>query len=294
MANNNEVRMKKLGNPFIKPMIFVSIICILSIAACIWSNYRLAKLSKQNKEDTKVEEKVEPKKEEEKEEPVIEETEITDETKIEVLKNKQIVLNNYTSDQIIFKRSNIYERNLNSIDLIEERKLVSVIYTLYEDKKYEELDKNKYPNIEANKDGATFIISTDLVKELYTNVYGGNLDISTTFPEGIKDSFYYNQEYNVYVVNAGFGGTCGEYTKSYDYDYKEDPTHLYVYSTFAYYECIGGNNTIYKDFMKTENYSTSDSDFVLNDSNYEQFHHYKITYLKKGDNYIFDKIEIIK
>ena len=291
MEKNNEIKMKKLGNPFIKPMIFVSLICILSIVACIWSNYRLVKLSKQNKEEPKVEEKVKPKKEE-KEEPVIEEIKITDETKLELLKNKQKVLMNYTSSDIVGIISNIYERDLTSEDLIEERKLVSVIYTLFKDEKYEALDKNKYPNIEVNPDGATDIISVDSAKELYTDVYGGNLDISTTFPENIKKSFYYNQEYNVYVVNAGFGGACMDGTRNYDYDYKEDPTHLYVYSSFAYLDNCPFE--VYKDINKTEKFSVTGTDFVLDGSNYEQFHQFKITYLKKGDNYIFDKIEKIK
>ena len=46
--------------------------------------------------------------------------------------------------------------------------------------------------------------------------------------------------------------------------------------------------------MKNETYSNEGSSFEINNSNYSQFHQFKITYVKKGDNYIFDKIEKIK
>ena len=51
MEKDKEIKMKKIGNPIVKPMIFVSIICILSIVACIWSSYRLSKVPKKNKEE---------------------------------------------------------------------------------------------------------------------------------------------------------------------------------------------------------------------------------------------------
>lgn len=288
--------MKKIGNPNTKPIIFVSIICLISIVACIWSNYRLIKLSKE-RENEKVEEKVKPKNEEKKKEeekPVVEEEkDITDEAKLNMLKSKQSVLKNYTSDQIISIKSRIYERDLTSKDLIEERKLISVLYSLYNDKKYEELDKTKYPNINQESDGPIYIISLDSVKELYSGLYGGNIDTSITFPSGVKEHFAFNSEYNVYVVSTGFGGTCMDHSQTYDYAFKEDSNNLYVYSSFAYESNCP--REVYKDLEKTEKYSTTaDESFTLDESNYEQFHHFKITYTKKGDNYIFDKIEKIK
>lgn len=296
MNNDKEIKMKNIGNPYTKPMIVISIVCIISIAACIWSNYRLIMISKQNK-DNKIEEKVKPteEKKEKKEEPVKEEeVNITDETKLALIKKKQSILRNYTSDPIAYIKSRIYERNLTSQELIEERKLTSIIYSLFLEGKYEKLDQTKYPNIKPGKDGATELMTADSVKALYKDMYGNNLDTSTTFPEEIKESFYYSPEYNVYVINAGFGGACGERTTTFDYAFKEDSNHAYVYSSFAYIECRTSNTFIYKDFMKNETYSADGASFELNSTNYEQFHQFKITYAKKGDNYIFDKIEEIK
>ena len=48
MSKEKEIKMKKIGSPYTKPIIFVSLVCILSIVACVWSNYRLFKISSRN------------------------------------------------------------------------------------------------------------------------------------------------------------------------------------------------------------------------------------------------------
>ena len=49
MNNDKEIKMKNIGNPYTKPMIVISIVCIISIVTCIVSNNKLICISKQNK-----------------------------------------------------------------------------------------------------------------------------------------------------------------------------------------------------------------------------------------------------
>lgn len=267
-------------------VIFLLSICVISLALGIYANYRLIVISKQNEQENKDKnEKIEVI-------GVEEETEINDELVLDAIKRRQIVLKNYTDDQLTFKKSKIYEKDITSKELEEERKLVAVVYTIFEnDKNYELLDREKYPNIVPNRDGNTVIIGGDIVKGLYSDVFGGNLDTNISFPETIKEQFYYNQEYDLYVINTGFGGSCVDGTITYDYKYMEDSENVYVYSTYAYYKNCPYE--VFKDLNMTEKVE-GDNSFELNNDNYESFNKYKITYKKDGNKYIFKNIELIK
>lgn len=278
--------MKNISNPNTKPIILVTMICLLSLAGCIYSNYRLKRIVAENKSKTELKEK-----QKSKEKTSNEEEKLTDTELINTIKSKQIILNNYTNSDIVNKKSYIYEKNITNKELDESKKLVAIIYTLFEEEKYTLLDSSKYPNIEQNPDGTTNIIEENVVKELYKNTFGTDLNVNTPFPETIKESFYYNDEYKVYVINGGFGGACSEGTKTYDYDYKEDNNNIYVYTSVAFYK--GCPQEIFKDIEFKEQYSTTEESFDLNEKNYNEFYKYKITYKKNNNNYIFEKIEKI-
>ncbi len=270
-------------------IIFLLSICIISLGLGIYANYRLIKINRDNKVAEK-KKKVEDNKNKDNNKDV--EKEIKSQELLNMIKDKQVVLKNYTSDDISFKKARIYDNNVDNKSLEEDKKLVAVIYTLFEnDKKYEELDKNKYPNITPNAEGSTLIISSTDVKDLYSKTFGGELDVNTSLPEDLKNNFYYNAEYDVYVINAGFGGSCTDSTLTYDYKYTEDFKHVYVYSAMAYqancpYE-------IYKENDKQNKYEYDGNEFMLDETNYKDFNQYKITYLKNNENYVFDKIEKI-
>ena len=259
-------------------VIFLLSICVISLCMGIYANYRLIVISKENqkiKEQEKKKEKVYGVEDEEKE--------ITDGKVLELISKRQEVLKNYTSDQISNKKARIYEKDQNSKELIGENKLVAVLYTLFEDNSSAvELDTAKYPN--------TLILQPDLVKKLYKETFGEELDSSIKIPEDIKDSFYYSDEYGVYVINSGFGGACLDGSITYDYKYTEDSANVYIYSAHAYYKTCPYE--VYKDFDKTEKYET-DKIIRISENNYEDFYNYKITYKKDGNNYIFAKIEKI-
>ena len=93
------------------------------------------------------------------------------------------------------------------------------------------------------------------------------------------------------VVNAGFGGTCGDGTLTYDYKYTEDKNNVYVYSSFAYVKNCPYE--VYKDLEMKDKYEAEES-FELNNDNYKDFNKYKITYKKDKSNYIFDSIKVLK
>lgn len=263
-------------------VIFLLSICVISLCLGIYANYRLIVITRENKElKEKEKDKVYGVEEEE--------TELIDEKVLDTIKRRQVVLKNYTSDDISSIKSRIYEKNQNSKDLLEEQKILAVLYTLFNnDKNYEELDRNKYPNIVSNSEASTLIIKMEDVNKLYTEVFGGKLDTNTKIS---NDSFYYNAEYDVYVINAGFGGACSDGSLTYDYKYTFDSANVYVYSTHAYYKNCPYE--LYKDFNMTDKYDTVEP-IELGENNYQDFYKYRITYKKKGNNYTFAKIEQIK
>ncbi len=258
-------------------VIFLLTICVISLALGIYANYRLIVINRENHQEKENDNK---------------EVEIKDNITIDKIKRNQTVLKNYTGDQFTFVKSRIYEKDMTSKDLDEEKKLVAVIYSLYNEfDSFVELDSSKYPNITPNEEGATKIIEAKEVKELYENVFNGKLDVNTEFPEDVKNNFYYNSEYDIYVVNAGFGGTCGDGTLTYDYKYTEDKNNVYVYSSFAYVKNCPYE--VYKDLEMKDKYEAEES-FELNNDNYKDFNKYKITYKKDKSNYIFDSIKVLK
>ena len=283
--------MKNISNPNTKPIILVTMICLLSLAGCIYSNHRLKRIVEENKSKTELKEEQKSSKKISNEKISNEEKKLTDTVIISIIKSKQKILNNYTDSDIVNKKSFIYEKNITNKELDETKKLVAIIYTIFEEEKYTQLDSSKYPNIEQNPDGATNIIEENVAKESYRNTFGTDLNVATPFPDAIKNNFYYNDEYKVYVINGGFGGACSEGTKTYDYDYKEDDNNIYVYTSVAYYK--GCPQEVFKDIEFKEQYPITEEPFDLNEKNYNEFYQYRIAYKKNNNNYIFEKIEKI-
>ena len=71
----------------------------------------------------------------------------------------------------------------------------------------------------------------------------------------------------------------------------EDSANVYVYSAHVYYKNCPYE--VYKDFDKKEKYEAGES-LEINESNYQDFYNYKVTYKKDGSNYVFEAIEKIK
>jgi len=267
-------------------VIFLLTICVISLGLGIFANYRLIKINRDNNKQ------VEKKKEEKKKKDNNVITKNEDNTK-ELIMDKQIVLNNYTSSQYLFKDSQIYEKDSTNEELDSSKKLVAVLYTLSFDKRvFESINEELYPNIKLSGEGTTSVIPAIKVKELYNDVFGEELDTSISLPETVAKNFSYNSEYDVYVEYGGFGGTCSNSTLTYDYDYKKEDNKYYVYTAVAYeYECP---YSIYKNPNKQDQYEYDGDSFELNDKNYKDFNQYKITYVDNNGNYVFEKIEKIK
>ena len=153
-------------------VIFLLTICVISLGLGIFANYRLIKINRDNNKQ------VEKKKEEKKKKDNNVITKNEDNTK-ELIMDKQIVLNNYTSSQYLFKDSQIYEKDSTNEELDSSKKLVAVLYTLSFDKRvFESINEELYPNIKLSGEGTTSVIPAIKVKELYNDVFGEELDTS--------------------------------------------------------------------------------------------------------------------
>ena len=79
----------------------------------------------------------------------------------------------------------------------------------------------------------------------------------------------------------------------YVYTYLEDTKNYYVFIAYGTYEDVQGKRIIYSDLDKNNIYKELNikDTFIIDDSNYDDFGKYKITFIKDGDNSYFKSLE---
>ena len=79
----------------------------------------------------------------------------------------------------------------------------------------------------------------------------------------------------------------------YVYTYLEDTKNYYVFIAYGTYEDVQGKRIIYSDLDKNNIYKELNikDNFIIDDSNYDDFGKYRITFIKDGDNSYFKSLE---
>ena len=79
----------------------------------------------------------------------------------------------------------------------------------------------------------------------------------------------------------------------YVYTYLEDTKNYYVFIAYGTYEDVQDKRIIYSDLDKNNIYKELNikDNFIIDDSNYDDFGKYKITFIKDGDNSYFKSLE---
>lgn len=133
------------------------------------------------------------------------------------------------------------------------------------------------------------------VEEMYEDLFGGTLDKSVKY-SGICTEYSYDQDKNVYVqAKFGCDAGWGWFVKDYVYKIELDDDYAYVYSAAAIFSGIEKieiltdkeHKYVYKEVASTDS-------FELDETNYESFAKYKITFKKENNDFHYVKLEKIE
>lgn len=140
-------------------------------------------------------------------------------------------------------------------------------------------------------DDTCFYIEEKNVKDTYNCIFDNKF-------EEIKDSdvgfrcpgYFYDSNYNIYLYHHECGGTIANDSYSYIYDYKESDELISFYIAVGYRD----DKSIYKSYITNEIYSNNIYNFQIDNNNYQEFDHFKLTFEKNTEeNYIFKSVEKI-
>ena len=83
--------------------------------------------------------------------------------------------------------------------------------------------------------------------------------------------------------------------EKYIYNYLEDEKNYYVLIAYGYYEIVGDKKKVYTSIDKKDIYKElgKKEEFKIDDSNYNEFSKYKVTFIKDGNDSIFKSVERI-
>lgn len=232
----------------------------------------------------------------------VKEEKVTDEKIKEELSKKITILNEIktawfdTKEPSSFK-SFIYSPNYQKSYLDEPTKIgISLEAIINLDK----IDSEKFSEEEyyeaCNSRDINYKIGTkysyDLVNELYKSLF--NSDIKD--PSSINGSYIYSysDKYKAFYTIGYEKYQSDEFSETYIYDYKVAKNEYFVYVAYATIT-PGTNDTfaIYKDYNQKQLYHEGPG-FRLDESNYQEFDKYKLTFIKENNNYIFNRIEKLK
>lgn len=275
-------------------VILLLIICSLSLAAGIYANYRIIKLSNKNNNEEEV---VDKKNNEDNK--INEEKEVSDTLIIKDLTIRQDVLNK-TALTLSGEYPYIYDKLTKISDMSDSDKIISVLNYIKDSNIYDHGFNRDYPKMSFENFGCSIeemdenhergSIAYNNILSVYNFVYGGKpskKDID-------DDSFVYSSDYDRYFINP-WCGTCAAYMLHYNEKYTEDNDYYYIYTVVGYKDCAP---YIYKDYDQKElgiDFSKDDrSEDVLLKNNLDKLNHYRISFKKDGSNAYFDKVEIIK
>ena len=147
-----------------------------------------------------------------------------------------------------------------------------------------------------DNDYAYFVgqLALGAVEKEYYDLFGEQLDTSIEY-SGSCSKAYYDENRNLFIQKKyGCDKGWGWYVNGYRYKYTEDKNNAYIYVATAVYSGIGKVDVI-SDSDTNKVYKTIESDsFTIDESNYDSFAKYKVTFKKDGNNYFFKSVEKIE
>ncbi len=231
------------------------------------------------------------------------EKEITDEDLIKTLNEKLDYLSNLDTDEVKSQPS-IFNQNTQNSDLTDEQKITSILYTLVqEESNFEEYSNEEYNEVfpEITASGLTKEdfpkISANIVLEKVEEIYGEK-PTNTKIDTVSCPTYNYNEKYNAFYIGSQCGGSYSNIARIYPYKYTQKEDSLYIYVSVGLIEFNSNLNEFifYTNYDRKTEYQKSSSlnDLQITSSNYQEFTKYKIKFIKKDNNYIFDSTENIK
>lgn len=142
-----------------------------------------------------------------------------------------------------------------------------------------------------------------LMAQKYLDLYGENLTPDQTILNDYCPYYIHNASYDFYYLSpfSGCGGT-GSYTNQYyKNSYTTDGDHAYVYVSATTLDAADLN--IYCDVLQYDQEEkpevcgtfSDESEFTLNESNYQDFAQYRFVFSKASDGtYYFEKVEKVQ
>ena len=148
-----------------------------------------------------------------------------------------------------------------------------------------------------DNDYAYFVgqLSLSAIENEYYNLFGEKIDISKEF-EGSCAKAYYDKEQNIFIQKKyGCDAGWGWFVNGYRYKYTEDNNNAYIYAAVAVHSGIEKIDILSDPDTKTVYKTIEGSDsFEIDESNYESFAKYKITFKKVGNDYFYKSVEKIE
>lgn len=133
------------------------------------------------------------------------------------------------------------------------------------------------------------------IEKEYYNLFGEKIDTSIEF-EGSCAKAYYDKDQNIFIQKKyGCDAGWGWFVKGYRYKYTEDNNNAYIYAAVAVHSGIEKIDILSDPDAKTVYKTLEDNEsFTIDESNYESFAKYKITFKKVGNDYFFKSVEKIE
>ncbi len=305
---------EKAGNKSIN--ILLIIICILSLAAAIFANYRVVKLSNEYKNELQEKEnnKEETKEDKKEDKENNEEKELSDALVIKDLQTKQDILH-HMEFHLGNIYTHIYDKESKASELTDKEKITSVLYYSFAHGYTSKGFNRDFPKMkfmlaacgepDESPDSVRKYVTYSNMLNTYKFVYSetpskvefGTLDSNTgTY----YSTLIYSKDYDTYFYQPDCG-TCGATMHFFNEKYTEDKDNYYIYTIVGYSTC---EPYIYKDYdMKEVGVDLSNNgnnglagidENIVMKGNSDKLYHYKIVFKKDGSNSYFDKVERIK
>lgn len=227
------------------------------------------------------------------------ETDIKDKSIISNLDMKVKYLNYYGKDAYYYT-TNLYDKDLKVKDLSKDEKLLMILYAAISTNNLESPSISElqevFPNhIIDNQLNYKFITGSS-IQNLYYQLFNDEL-LNRTPSINESPQIVYSENHNGYYIYLTGGRTTNKEIFYYNYKYTEDEDNYYVYvSATAIDKDNQGKTNIYKSPLAKEVLETIEdaTSFKIDDTNYNKYTKYKITFYKSDTSSYFESIEELK
>ena len=145
-------------------------------------------------------------------------------------------------------------------------------------------------------DEENYYIEESNVEEKYNQVFGeyDNPTDVLTCPY-----YFYDSSKKIFLYNRLCGGLYDQTQKAYIYDYKNSGKKYEIYVAVGYSKYDGEKQNIYSSYITNNIYKEGIDkeemiNFKIDDSNYNNFDHFKVIFEKDNNNFIFKSVEKVK